>query len=338
MTDPAKCFEYLSHNVPLWIATLDELQAKIKDRQPNLSRVPVPMRKVKRAGSDESLRTRSSGGGDDDTERGGAPAATGVAARSNDDLASAPQDGHMAMATQAEQRLGGGSSGGAGNQRKRKTASIVSFASVPHKYRARSMVVVYYDSDIQKTFEQVVRHIGSGRNNIRKMRLAARMEALAVRSEISSFDKIRALSRPARRAAQADNFGGGGAAVEEAVPEENDPYATADAALEQAQSMCERGAHQFLREGECEAEIVGAKKNFEKVKRVSDHELERLRRASAIRAKAMEGYGSMNVEPIGDESGSEGGDLLEVDEEEDGAGLDEMINKYNAVREAQRMM
>jgi hypothetical protein len=153
------------------------------------------------------------------------------------------------------------------------------------------------------------------------------MEALAVRSEISSFDKIRELSRP-RRAAEGD----------ENTPAETDPYAIADAALEQAQGMCERGAHQFLREGECEGEIVGAKENFETVKRVSDRELERQQRASAIRAKAMEGYERMNVEAISVESGSEGGDVLEVDEDEDGAGLDDMITKYNAVREAQRMI
>jgi len=103
--------------------------------------------------------------------------------------------------------------------------------------------------------------------------------------------------------------------------------------------MCERGAHQFLRQGECEAEIIGAKENFETVKRVSDTELERLRRASMVRIKAMEGYERMNVESIGHESGSEGGgDVLEVDEDEDGADLDMMIHKYNAVRAAQRMM
>jgi len=38
-----------------------------------------------------------------------------------------------------------------------------------------------------------------------------------------------------------------------------------------------------------------------------------------------------------DNSCSEGGDVLEVDEEEDGADLDEMIAKYNMVRKAQRM-
>src|SRR4051794_14507549 len=114
MSDPSKCFEYLSENVPLWIATLDTLQSKIKDRQPNLSRVPVPMRKVvKRAGSEESLRTRSSGDNDDnDTERVAAiGSGAGPAAHSNDDLASAPQDGHMAAAQAERLRQGSGSGG-----------------------------------------------------------------------------------------------------------------------------------------------------------------------------------------------------------------------------------
>jgi hypothetical protein len=54
-------------------------------------------------------------------------------------------------------------------------------------------------------------------------------------------------------------------------------FGTIDAALEKAQSLCERGAHQFLREGDCEAEIAGAKESFEDAKRISDQELAKLR-------------------------------------------------------------
>jgi hypothetical protein len=62
----------------------------------------------------------------------------------------------------------------------------------------------------------------------------------------------------------------------------------ADAALEKAQSLCERGAHQFLREGDCEAEIVGAKESFEEVKRLSDQELIRLRAEQDIKQQEQD--------------------------------------------------
>jgi hypothetical protein len=336
MNDPAKCFQYLSENVPLWIATLDELQAKIKARQPNLSRVPVPMRKVKKTGSSESMRTKSSGDGDGDGDGGGGGGYSG-GPRRNDDVASAPQDGDIASALEDQHMTA--------NQRKRKTASIISFSTTPTKYRARNMIVVYYDSDIQKSFEQVVRNIGAGRNNIRKTRLAQRMEGLTSRRQLDTLDTLRAATRLARRTAttrEADAAAAAttttaataaaGAPMPNATPE-NEAYATLDAALEKAQSMCERGAHQFLREGDCETEIVGAKENFEEVKRVSDKELERLREASEQEMHGQdEADDRMSVEQ---ESFSDNG-MLEVDDDEDGGGFEEMMSSFRRVRQTQR--
>jgi hypothetical protein len=56
-----------------------------------------------------------------------------------------------------------------------------------------------------------------------------------------------------------------------------DAFAEADAALEKAQSLCERGAHQFLRDGDCETETAAAKKCFEEVISVCESEIEKLK-------------------------------------------------------------
>lgn len=48
----------------------------------------------------------------------------------------------------------------------------------------------------------------------------------------------------------------------------------ADQALDRAQGFCERGAHQFLRDGDCNVEITGAKAAFEVVLKISQAEIE----------------------------------------------------------------
>jgi hypothetical protein len=68
--------------------------------------------------------------------------------------------------------------------------------------------------------------------------------------------------------------------------QKHDARQEADAALDKAQGFCEQGAHQFLRDGDCGEEINGAKTAFEEVIRISEEELERLKKdaeAAAIR-------------------------------------------------------
>jgi hypothetical protein len=85
-------------------------------------------------------------------------------------MASAPQDADLVCAPTNDDLVN--------KSRKRKTVSIISNESVPTKFRSRSMIIVYYDSEIQKSFEEIVRNIGTARNNIRKARMADRMKAL----------------------------------------------------------------------------------------------------------------------------------------------------------------
>lgn len=65
----------------------------------------------------------------------------------------------------------------------------------------------------------------------------------------------------------------------------------ADNSLDKAQGFCERGAHQFLRDGDCGEEVNGAKAAFQDIIRISKEEVERLKKdaeAAAIKAAAAE--------------------------------------------------
>lgn len=59
--------------------------------------------------------------------------------------------------------------------RKRKTESMASGESGVHKYRTRSMIIVYYDSAVQTAFEELVKFISTSRNAMRKGKMAAKM-------------------------------------------------------------------------------------------------------------------------------------------------------------------
>jgi len=174
-------------------------------------------------------------------------------------------------------------------KRKRKTTSLLSNTSGAHKYRSRSTIIVYYDSEVQEAFEQLVRNIGIGRNHIRKARMAARMEALTSNDDgdMDSGFPIRntrvgvnvgyatTLPRGLRSASGldprpdpvADGFGNSA----------TDACVMADKALDKAQALCEKGAHQFLRDGDCAEETARAKESFEKVIETSRKEAERLK-------------------------------------------------------------
>ncbi|KAI9760699.1 MAG: hypothetical protein M1840_002347 [Geoglossum simile] len=146
-------------------------------------------------------------------------------------------------------------------RRKRKTASVSSAASGTHRYRSRSMIIVYYDSAVQEAFEALVRGIGSARNNVRKAKMNRRMKNWAPLTGGENDGEI----LRARYLIPRTSRGG----CEKTV------YDTVDAALETAQAMCETGAHQFLRDGDCRKEVEVAKKKLEEVKVLAAEEQEK---------------------------------------------------------------
>ena len=147
-------------------------------------------------------------------------------------------------------------------RRKRKPGpSIRSGASGPQKFRNRNHVVVYYDGAVQEQLDAMVKQIGLGRNSLRKGKnaLAAatgfRLPTLPTSAgrDLSTNDDLRPaiMSRstsallPAKKTAIVT--------IQPLSAEAS--FAKADKDLEQIQSLCETAAHQFLRDGDCKAEL-----------------------------------------------------------------------------------
>jgi hypothetical protein len=291
MSEALACFTYLAENAPVWIKSLDELQSRIQGRQPEAARVVVPLIqaqnfKIKKTSSNESIRQSGP-----DTS---VPSTAGL------EITSAPQAcDTQHVTTTTEQVLT--------PTRKRKTISLLSVASGTHKYRSRASVTVYYDSEVQESFGRLVRNISTGRNNIRKSRMVDRVWKLNNIHETASSDSARPnrtpLLRTARSASGMPRFD---AYIEENLRssrrialrppptinpltatlsdtevQKTDAIAEADAALDKAQNFCERGAHQFLRDGDCSEEVAGARAAFQAVARISLQEVERLKEANA---------------------------------------------------------
>ncbi|KAG9193118.1 hypothetical protein G6011_03153 [Alternaria panax] len=156
------------------------------------------------------------------------------------------------------------------------------------RHRPRTMVVVSYDGDMQKSFELLVRAIGTGRNMLRKAKMEARMNEMATQAESSEEDddmddddgeadlsrinyRARMSSLRARSAARRSGRLGVSSGV-------NTPAAlfdTSDRTLEQAQELCEKAAHLTLRDGDCRKELDGVRENFEIMLEMAKVEVEK---------------------------------------------------------------
>jgi len=171
------------------------------------------------------------------------------------------------------------------SQRKRKTASVCSGdQSGPRKYRSRAMVVVYYDGDTQKRFETLVRDIGIGRNAVRKGKMRAGVTTSMTRVS-------RASSSGSDRSQEDDNEESldlsklqyksirmlrGPSAADESTA----AFDKIDTFVEHSQSLCERAAHQVLRDGDCALELNNAKEQLSQAVKAAEDELPKLEERS----------------------------------------------------------
>lgn len=239
MADIEKAFNFLHDNIPQWFTNVADIESKIVAMQSELASIPVsrslPFKK--KTGSVESIRDL-----DAIREEPDAPA---LGANLSEPTA-----------------------------RKRKDPSLFSGQqSGPSKLRSRTMIVVNYDGQIQSAFERLVRAIGTGRNMLRKGKMAAKMEAMAAMAGSSDDDddddddsnaimakigyRHRGLASMRARGMMRTTENTSGTPVE--------CFDTADKALEEAQALCERGAHQSLREGDCRKELDSVRKHFNEV-------------------------------------------------------------------------
>ena len=256
MAETEKPFAYLHENIPQWLCHLDQVQEKIAHMQSEIAKMPAPARPSMRrkTGSIESIRELDAILVD--AGPSAAPASAPAPAP-----ASAQHPEKLTLKRKPTSRLSGDGSG-------------------PIKYRTRAMTIVYYDGQIQKQFESLVRSIGSGRNLLRKGKMAvmaARMEAMADFSssdedepEEDHVENVMSKIQFRRRTGLSSARSGGPprgrherSASTNSTPES--VFDSVDKALEQAQALCERAAHQSLRDGQCRNELDGTRKYLREV-------------------------------------------------------------------------
>lgn len=238
-------------------------------------------------------------------------------------------------------------------QRKRKTASILSDqGSGPAAVRHKAALVVYYDGDTQKRFENVVRAIGLSRNAIRKGKMSAKVDSLSRTGSSSSegsgcssgedSGKPR-LNYKSSRPSPLPSFGRN---------DGTEVYDDVDSQMEKAQGFCERAAYQVLKDGDCTPEITHAKQHFAQAlkmteaelpalkkkaekalerqrkseeRRRAEEEVEARRTATALALKARL-QSAMTVDPVVSSQNSLEVDQLEADESDSGSESDGEFN------------
>ncbi|KAI5866647.1 hypothetical protein GGS23DRAFT_280967 [Durotheca rogersii] len=200
-------------------------------------------------------------------------------------------------------------------RRRHKTESMVSVEHGIPKYRSRNMIIVYYDSYVQSFFEELVKFVSQQRNSMRKAKLAAKMVQIKRLAELDmpddeDDDNNDNESQGDLKAGASNGATGLEAATPKAKPagpeelmlrfrstrqmgsrqmasrsglagglgsfqDQADIWEELDRGLEFVQGMCEHGAHQFLREGDCSDEIEKIKKRLSQTKEAADKELAR---------------------------------------------------------------
>jgi hypothetical protein len=263
--DALASFTHLADSLPGWTARLVHLSSQVAERHAEFTRLSKPAvgsASRKRTGSTESLRP--------DPDRDPAPTSAPLAfAVLRVDVN--PDNRHL-FRDFREKRL------------KRLFTSIRSGASGPPRFRSRTSSIVYYDSCIQDDFQWLVRNIAGARNNLRKGKTAAsfkaRMASLGMdESPFAHGDtslRNPNLPRLAKSRVEPYKIETGG----------SDAFELVDKDLEAAQTLCEVGAHQFLRDGTCDEELGGTKERFDNCLRLAREQVAILQQEAKAEAEA----------------------------------------------------
>ena len=127
-------------------------------------------------------------------------------------------------------------------------------------------MTIYYDSQIQDSFEWLVRNVGSARNNLRKgktaVRFKARMASLGMEETHLASGGQLGISTPEILRSRGSNFARIQPTPFAHFEQDFEIFDRVDKDLELAQSLCEVGAHSFLRDGDCAEEIEQVKEKF----------------------------------------------------------------------------
>ncbi|EXK76478.1 hypothetical protein FOQG_18782 [Fusarium oxysporum f. sp. raphani 54005] len=288
----------LVNNVPDWLQRLDDLSGQVDRHQAKLAAVAAAEGKsaetksLRNKGSTESLKPKDNlpvvhaearankdivedGAGEDTTQTPAKPETPKVHTPSPGSIR---QHLEIIIATRDKAR--------AQVRKKPKSPSMRSNEDAPAAYRTRSMIVVYYDSYVQSFFDDLVRFVSSGRNLLRKAKMAARVAQIKKLAEQDvSEDGSNGDALPSLRYMSSRRFGPMSISRPGAGDQPPDIYDKLDKGLEFVQSMCEHGAHQFLRDGDCNDEISKVQKRLTKILEMAKTEMERVEREEPELAK-----------------------------------------------------
>ncbi|KAF4502823.1 hypothetical protein FAGAP_932 [Fusarium agapanthi] len=195
-----------------------------------------------------------------------------------------PSHIHNEINTATKRHLEGEYEGNEG--REPKSASMMSNEDVPAACRPRKMITVYYDSYIVSFFVGLAKFASSSQNLLRKAKLAARIawSKKLVEQDMSegrnNDDALPLLRYMSSRRLSPTSISRPGA--NNRPP---DVYDKLNKRLKFVQSMCEHGAYQFLRDGDCNDEISKVRKRLTEVLEMAKREMERVEREEPELAK-----------------------------------------------------
>ena len=280
--DALQSFVHLNDCVPPWLSKLDELTVSVAEHNARfleMARLGNRLFRKKNL-STESLR-------EDGVHHYTIEGETAAKAA---DIYIPPNPSHQCL-SHASRAWQAANNGGIVRKRKGSTAS---FASGPPRYRTKSMVVVYYDSDVQESFDSLYRSIAGARNNLRKGKTDAsfkeRMASLGTESSYPAVGDFAMLNPKLMRA----GFGRRTLGLDFPANDKLLAFDEADKDLEITQNLCEVAAHQFLRDGDCRLEIEGIRKKFEQCRTIAKREVERLKEEEAREQEEKE----VSVRPV----------------------------------------
>lgn len=296
----------ITDNVPDWLQQLGDLSGQIDQRQVELAALGQSSAKsIRNRGSNESLLRK---------ERDEAPTPTSPAAENVEPAVQAteqtpesegqstdPAVTSSEIKQQTTQAVTVAQARARAQVRKRhRSQSIVSVEGNPAAYRSRSMIIVYYDSYVEHFFEGLVKFVSASRNLMRKAKMAAKVAQIKRMAEMDNNDdeeddedsdmpprplpSLRYLSAN-RSAAMSPSLARRGGGRGGPGDSSNDFWDKLDKGLEYVQSMCERAAHQFLRDGDCNEEINNITTRLAETKELAEKESERILREEPDLAK-----------------------------------------------------
>jgi hypothetical protein len=164
-------------------------------------------------------------------------------------------------------------------------SSADSNSDTPAVISTRHSLIIHYDGYTQKTLEEMVRNIGTARNNLRRGKMAQlpmpggpgarppppRSAARAMLSTLEEPEDLLASIRSSRARGPPQPQ------PQAQQPTRKSPFDAADKNLELAHSFCETAAYQFLRAGACASELDSVKERFTALLKMVAEEVELLK-------------------------------------------------------------